>query len=217
MSSDHESEMPGPYTTPESDVPPEKFDIFHYNAHNPGFIPGYSVLRVERVKHISNSRDKTKLMNSIIDDLVATVTSINEYHKKGILSDENIFQFSTMMCTIGDNNRKIQARLDDKISSLKRQRSQLRADYRDLTRQMDAMGQQYTGKVKALEEQVKTLKKQLAWLEAGGPLRQSQSHTDERVDRRCVSEEPAKDGACIGQEQMAEDDADADGEWEESL
>lgn len=187
-------------------LPSSQPSIFNYNAQNPDFIPGYSVLRVERAKYLPNAADKTALMNSIVDDLVATVTSINTYHRTGLLSDENIAQVSMMLHTIGSNNAKIQARLDDKIARLKSERSQLRDDYRELACQMDVMGQRYAARVSSLEEQVQMLK-----VEAGGPLRerQLQSRADECVDRgrRCVSEG--------GPDQMVQDDPD--GEYEEEF
>lgn len=185
--------------------------IFNYNAQNPDFVPGYSVLRVERAKYLLNAADKTTLMNSIVDDLVATVTSINTYHRTGLLSDENIAQVSMMLHTIGSNNVKIQARLDNKIARLKSERSQLRDDYRELACQMDVMGQRYAARVLSLEEQVQMLKGQLAWVEVGGRLRerQLQSRADECVDhdRHCVSEGPL--------DQMVQDDPD--GEYEEEF
>ncbi|KAJ5379746.1 uncharacterized protein N7496_002174 [Penicillium cataractarum] len=213
MSSESDSAArPSPQTTPESGTPPKKHTIFNFNATNPDFVPGYSVLRVEQAKHMTPEA-KTRLMNTIVDDLVASVGLINEYHRNGTLSDENIFQVSTMMQSIRHNNAKVEGRWDEKIERLRRDRRQVQRDYRDLARQMDVMGQKYAGKVKVLEGQVEALKKQIAWMEAGGPLRQSESWLGENVDRRCVSEEVDMVETSNGREQMGEDDAD--GEWEE--
>ncbi|CEO59742.1 hypothetical protein PMG11_04406 [Penicillium brasilianum] len=213
MSRNSESaELPSPRALLEPGTPPKKHTIFNFNATNSSFVPGYSVLRVEQAQHISHN-NKTQLMNTIVDDIVATVGLINEYHNNGILSDDNIFQVSTMMQCIGHSNVKVQGRWEEEIDSLRRDRRQLRQDYRDLARQMDAMGQKYAGKVKALEGQVKSLKERLAWLEAGGPLRQSQSRLDGHVDRGCVSEEVVMVETCDEQERIGEDGAD--GEWKD--
>lgn len=213
MSTDSDpAEMPSPRTTPEPSTPPKKHTIFTFNATNPDFVPGYSVLRAEQAKHLPPEA-KTRLMSTIVDDLIACVSLINEYHRHGILSDENIFQVSTMMQSIRHNNAKVEGRWDEKIERLRRDRRQVQRDYRDLARQMDVMGQKYAGKVKVLEGQVQALKKRIAWMEAGGPLRQSESRLGENVDRRCVSEEVVHDETCNDREQMGEDDAD--GEWEE--
>jgi hypothetical protein len=217
MSSDSENEsieMADPRPTPDPENPTQKLTIFHSNTSNPDFVPGYSVLRLEQVKHLSNEKDKTRLMNSIVDDIVATITSIHEYHQNGILSDDNIFQVSTMIQNIGYNNLKMQDRLEDKTASLKRQRCQRRRDYQELVQQMDVMGQKYALKVTVLEDRVKVLKKRVAWVEAGGPLRQVGSRLDERVDRCCVEEESGKNEDCDDEEQMFQDDDNA-GEWEE--
>jgi hypothetical protein len=212
-SNDEFMDMPGPRTTPEPEKPPEKPGIFNFNASNPRFIPGYSVLRVEQAKYTSNEKDKTRLVNSIVDDLIASISLINQYHQAGILSNDNIFQFSTMLQHIDNNNTKLQERWDEKIAYLRQDRHQLRQHYRDLVRQMDAMGQKYAARVKALEGQVMALKMRLSWVEAGGLLRLSPSRLNGHADRRCVSEDLIRREGHGEQKGMAGDDAD--GEWEQ--
>jgi hypothetical protein len=179
------AEMAKPHLTlePEPATPPRKPTIFQSNASNPDFVPGYSVLRVEQVKHMSNSRDKTRLMNTIVDDIVASVGSIDEYHQAGLLSDDNIYQVSTMIQCMGENNLRMQDRLDKRIARLQRQNIQQWRDYMDLTHDMDVMGQTYADKVEKLEEQVRVLRERVARPEAQGPRFQSQKRLDERVER----------------------------------
>ncbi|KAJ5905040.1 uncharacterized protein N7473_001956 [Penicillium subrubescens] len=230
-----EMARPRPTLKPKPGTPPRKPTIFQSNASNPDFVPGYSVLRVEQVKHMSNSRDKTRLMNSIVDDIVASVSSINEYHRNGILSDDNIFQVSTMMQCMGQNNLKMQDRLEDMITRLKRQNTQKHQNYMELAQSMDVMGQMYANKVDWLEQQVRVLKERVASVEAQGRPFQSQKQLDdriehysryleekaqkefderaERVNRYC--EEMRKNRGYDGQEQMVQDEDNADGEWEE--
>lgn len=194
--------------------PPEQPDIFDFNAHNRHFVAGYSVIRVEQAKLLTNERDKTQLVNSVVDDLVASISLINNYHQVGILSDNNIFELSTMLQNIEHNNTNVQARWDEKIASLRQERRQLRHEYRDLVKQMDTLGQRYAAKVKALEGQVAGLKKQLTWVEAGGSLCQSQSCLNDHVNRRCVSEDPSRRGGQVKQEEMIHVDQ-VDGEWQD--
>ncbi|KAF3389422.1 hypothetical protein F1880_004493 [Penicillium rolfsii] len=205
--------MAQPRPTPEPMISSRKSTIFDANASNPDFVPGYSVLRVEQAKHMTNSRDKTRLMNSIVDDIVATISSVTEYHQNGILSDDNIFQVSTMILYIGQTNLKMQDRLENKISRLKRRNFQQRQDYVELTTKMDYMGQTYAAKVEWLKEQVKVLKDRIARVEAQGSRSQSQKDFGERCNR--YLEEVAMNRGFDDQQQMVQDKDNADVECEE--
>lgn len=172
-----------PTLEPEPATSPRKSTIFQFNASNPDFVPGYSVLRIEQAKRMTNPRDKTRLMNTIVDDIVASVNSINDYHRNGILSDDNVFQVSTMIQCIGQNNHKMQHRLENRIDSLNRQNLRQRQEYVELAQRMDDMGRMYADKVAWLEQQVRVLKDRLAPVEARGPRFRSQKRLDERVER----------------------------------
>lgn len=198
---------------PEAATPHRKSTIFQSNASNPDFVPGYSVLRVEQVKHMTNDKDKTRLMNTIVDDIVASVASIQEYHQNGLLSDENVFQVSTMIQCMGQSSLSVQDQLEKKIASLKRQNIQQRQEYMELAHKMDAMGQTYATKVGRLEEVVRVLKDRIARAAWRGPQSKSEKDFEERLYR--YLEEAAMNRGYDPQEQMVQDEDNADGEWEE--
>ncbi|EPS33135.1 hypothetical protein PDE_08097 [Penicillium oxalicum 114-2] len=187
QSIDRDREDSGPGTLPESN--PQHFKSGPSDAHaqNPYFQPGYSALRLEQVQHMHSDADRTKLINSLADDIVTTFLAVRSYHDKGILSDDNILQIDAVLKTIGHNNQKAQERLERKLGRLKLRHRQLQRDYVHLARGMDAMGTKYAARIASLENRVHALKTQLQGVKSGGLLRQSRSRRATRFDRMSVS------------------------------
>ncbi|KAF7714549.1 Uncharacterized protein PECH_006095 [Penicillium ucsense] len=166
---------PGPLTPPERGAQVPRSKPHDYAASDPEFVPGFSFLRVEQARRMAKDEDRTRLINSITDDIVATVIKIRSYFKTGVLSDDNIYQLDTVLQTIGHNNLKAQERLERKLRRLERKHCRLQQEYVRLARGMDAMGTKYTARLASLEHRTNTLRNRLDWLETGGQLHESRS------------------------------------------
>ncbi|KAJ5174249.1 uncharacterized protein N7482_000126 [Penicillium canariense] len=176
--------------------------------------PGFNIMRLEGIEQHSDE-GKTRIMNSIADDMSATFRCIAHHMREGNLDDRHVDGMNSTLENICDANVKYRLKLEHQVERLRTQRRLMRQEYRGFAREIDTMGQRYRGKVQSLASQVKDLQKEVALLTGEkGLLRQfweEQSQREKMAIGRCVSEERATDEGYNAQGP----EGDADEAWEE--
>ncbi|KAJ5593861.1 uncharacterized protein N7459_000069 [Penicillium hispanicum] len=176
--------------------------------------PGSCVMRLEGLEKLTPD-GKTKLMESISTDIVATMLCVTKHMEAGSLRSKNVASINEVLSAIDEAGSKYRRRLERRVHRLRRQKYWLVKEYRKLAQGADAMGQKYKANAQISRQQIQLsrsraqmMQRQLQMLRAQAELRQRK----EALSSLWICETQKRIKKEGDREENEEEDVDA--EWE---